>query len=255
MLDKALASLGIGAAKVDARLDSSRVAPGQPLTGTLVLRGGKVDQAVRGIDLHVETPYLTEVGDSKVSVDATLGSFRVAEAFTLAAGEERRVPFRVQLPYSAPLTLAGQRTWLRTGLDVEMAFDPKDRDEITVVPTPLQDRLLQAMQALGFQLRSARCEKTRRRGDVPFEQEIEMVPTGGPFRGRLDEIDVVVSAGPGRIDVLLEVDRRARDLGSLLSEAMGTDESRLRLSFDESRARAPISAWASEIQARIERYS
>lgn len=52
------------------------------------------------------------------------------------------------------------------------------------------------------------------------------------YRGRLDELEIVfLSQTEQSADILMQVDRRARGLGSFLSEAFETDESYIRLSI------------------------
>jgi sporulation-control protein len=74
----------------------------------------------------------------------------------------------------------------------------------------------------------------------------------GPFRGRLDEVDVVAWAGPGTLEVLLEMDRKARGLGSLFAEMLELDESRTRLTFTDRDLAQPAAEWAARIQRTIE---
>ena len=151
--------------------------------------------------------------------------------------------------------MGSQRCWLSTSLEVEGALDPNDRDEISVVPTPLQTRLMEAMMQLGFQVRQARCEKSRLGRGVPFVQEIEMRPVSGPFRGVLDEVDVITWAGPGTLEVMLEVDRKARGLGSLFAEMLEMDESRLRLEFSDADLAQSVAQWAARIQGAIQSHA
>ncbi len=197
------------------------------------------------------THYTEEHGDNKYTRDCALALYHMPDAVALQPGERRDTRFAIPMPYSAPLTLAGQRVWLRTSLDIEFAIDPKDRDPIQVSPGPLQQRILDAMQHLGFHAVRAKCEKSYLGRDVPFVQEIEMKPYSGAFRGRLDEVDVVMLPYPGGIDLILEVDRRARGLGSWLAELVDADESRFRLRFTDADLNAPPSDWIARIERSI----
>lgn len=89
-------------------------------------------------------------------------------------------------------------------------------------------------EQLGFRLRKAECEQASRRirTTYPFVQEFEFIPTSSLYRGRLDELEIVfLSQTEQSADILMQVDRRARGLGSFLSEAFETDESHIRLSI------------------------
>ncbi len=112
-------------------------------------------------------------------------------------------------------------------------MDPEDKDFIDVRPTKLAARILGEVEQLGFKLRKAECEQASRnmRSRYPFVQEFEFVPTSGVFRGRLDELEVVfLSQSEQSAELLLQVDRKARGLGSFLAEALEMDESHIRLS-------------------------
>ena len=61
MLDKILASFGIGAAKVDARLTSSTVLAGGELKGEIHIQGGSVEQSISQIYMYLFTYYHQEV--------------------------------------------------------------------------------------------------------------------------------------------------------------------------------------------------
>ena len=62
---------------------------------------------------------------------------------------------------------------------------------------------------------------------------------------------VFFPAGNGALDIMFQVDRRARGLSGLFSEAMGTDETNVRLSVTN----ADIPSLAQKIQTVIGRYS
>lgn len=255
MFKKALAALGIGGASIDAVLDSTAAVPGGQLQGTITIRGGSLAQEIRSIELSVETDYVQEHDEHKSTHTHALGRYRIPQAVRVEPGSQQQIPFTIEVPWGAPLSLGSQRCWLTTRLEVEGAIDPKDRDEISVRPTPLQARLLEAMQALGFQVRQARCEKSRLGRGVPFVQEIEMRPVSGPFRGVLDEVDVISWPAPGTLEVLLEVDRKARGLGSLFAEMLEMDESRLRLSFSDADLAQGAAQWAARIQGAIQSHA
>lgn len=252
MFKKALAALGIGGASIDAVLDSAAAVPGGKLAGSITIRGGSLQQEIRSIELSVETDYVHEHDDHKSTHTHALGRYRIPQAIRVEPNSQQVIPFTIDVPWGAPLSLANQRVWLATRLEVEGAIDPKDRDEIRVQPAPLQARLLEAMGQLGFQLRQARCEKSRLGRGVPFVQELEMRPASGPFRGRLDEVDVVAWAGPGTLEVLLEMDRKARGLGSFFAEMLEMDESRTRLTFTDQDLAQSAAEWAARIQRTIE---
>jgi len=255
MFQKMFAAIGLGGASVDAVLDTPAANPGGTLTGRINLRGGSVAQEIRSIELSVETDYIREHDDHKVTHTHSLGRYRIPQAVTVEPNGSQEIPFEIEVPWGAPFTVGSQQVWLKTNLDIAGAVDPTDRDPIRVEPSPLQARLLEAMQLLGFSVRNARCEHSRLGRGVPFVQEIEMRPGSGPFRGRLDEVDVITWAGPGTLEVIFEVDRKARGLGSFFAEMLELDESRLRLNFTDADLAHSASAWAGDIQRAIESHA
>lgn len=228
-----LTSIGVGAATVDTRLETEEVSPGEEIRGVVELKGGDSAQEIDAINLEVQTDYKRESGDTTVRETATIERFSVASAMTVEPKAQDQIPFSFRLPYDTPLTLGRSTVWIRTALDVKMAVDPSDRDPITVRPDATTRTILDAVQELGFVLREAENEELpyHHRRRMVFAQEFEFVARSGEFRGRLDELEMVMFPSEGEVELMLQVDRRARDLGSFLSESLGTDESQVRLTI------------------------
>jgi sporulation-control protein len=98
--------------------------------------------------------------------------------------------------------------------------------------------VLDSMKSLGFRMKNAENEELpyRLRRRLPFGQELEFVAGSGEFRGRFDEVELVMFPSEDSVDLTLQIDRRARGLGSFLSESMGTDESYASLTVPEGTA-------------------
>jgi sporulation-control protein len=231
-----LSSIGVGAATVDTRLERDELVPGEEVRGLVDVKGGSSEQEVNGIRLEVQTSYKRESGDTTVTETATIESFPVSGRRTIAANSQDEIPFAFRLPYDTPLTLGRSSVWIRTALDVRMALDPSDSDVVTVRPNHTMRFILESMDRLGFRLREAENEELPRRLQrrLPFGQELEFVAGSGEFRGRFDEIELLMFPSEGSVDLILQIDRRARGLGSFLSEAVGTDESYASVTVAES---------------------
>ena len=65
MLNKMLASLGIGNAKVDTKLQTSKFTAGDVVSGVTEIKGGNVDQQIDTIYLTLYTTYLKEANDKE----------------------------------------------------------------------------------------------------------------------------------------------------------------------------------------------
>ena len=239
-LTKALSKVGIGAAKVDAVLDNACVEPGQVLTGTIHIEGGKAEQEINKIDLDVYCEYIGEVTDSEgetteITRTHRLTSWDIQEAFTIGPGDSRQIPFEIPLDEFTPLSIGKSRSWLTTNLDIDFALDKSDKDYLTVEPNPLQKAVFDGLTQLGFTLREAENEESSFFGDlIPFIQEFEFKPAAGEFRGKLDEVEVVFAPSGDTLTVYLEIDRRARGFSGMLSEMFGTDETKVYINVDKS---------------------
>jgi len=252
--NKVFASVGIGSAAVDTKLEKDTYMPGETVNGVVEIKGGKVEQQVDEIYLTLNTTYLRESDDKKYTVTAAIDRFRLTTPFVIRPNEKKDIPFSFQLPFDTPLSIGRSKVWVTTGLDIKGGVDPSDKDYLKVVPNPLMSAVFTAIDQLGFRIREADCEEAPRRlrGRLPFVQEFEFVPASGIFRGKLDELEVVFfPSGNGSLDIMFQVDRRARGLSGLFSEALGTDETNVRLSVSN----ADIPYLQQKIQSLIQRYS
>ncbi|MBV7508096.1 sporulation protein [Bacillus sp. sid0103] len=252
--NKVFASVGIGSASVDTKLEKDTYMPGETVNGVVEITGGKVEQQVDEIYLTLNTTYLRESDDRKYTVTAAIDRFRLTTPFVIRANEKKDIPFSFQLPFDTPLSIGRSKIWVTTGLEIKGGVDPSDKDYLKVVPNPLMAAVFTAIDQLGFRIREADCEEAPRRlrGRLPFVQEFEFVPTSGLFRGKLDELEVVFfPSGNGNLDIMFQVDRRAKGLSGLFSEALGTDETNVRLSVSN----ADIPYLQQKIQSVIQRYS
>lgn len=251
--NKVFASVGIGAAKVDTKLEKDRVMPGEEVRGVVQIRGGSTEQNIEDIYLSLHTTYIKEADDKKYTATAEIDRFRLTQSFIIKENETKEIPFSFRLPLEMPLSLGRTKVWVATGLDIKNAVDPSDKDYLTVVPNPVMEGILTAVSDLGFRLREAECEEAPRhlRRHLPFVQEFEFVPVSGRFRGRLDELELVFYPNnENDIEVLMQVDRRARGIGGFLSEAMGIDETYVRMNVHS----ADLPSLKQKIQSAIERY-
>ncbi|PLR77272.1 sporulation protein SpoOM [Bacillus sp. V3-13] len=249
---KAFASIGIGSAKIDTRLVKDSYAPGEEVVGEVEIRGGSTEQQIADIYLSLHTTYIKERDDKKYTATAEIGRFRLADSFIIQPDERRVVPFSFVLPADTPLSLGRTKVWVAAGLDIQNAVDPTDKDIIHVVPNRLMAEVIKSVGELGFKLREADCQEARRlRTRLPIIQEFEFIPVTGPYRGRLDELELVFLPGNGAMEILLQVDRRARGLGGFLAEALEMDETKVKLTVSD----ADILHLKDKINSTIQRYS
>lgn len=230
---KALSVVGIGAAKIDAVLDSDSIEPGSSITGVLNIEGGKVEQKINKIDLDVYCNYFIEEeyeedGETHTRIverTCRINSLDLAESFTIEAKAQHSLAFELPLCEQAPLSLGQSKTWLQTNLDIDFALDKKDKDYLHVIPTPLQQAVFDSLSALGFDLVEAESEGcSNAKGELPFIQEFEFKAHRGEFADKLDELELVMMNYGNEVGVHLEIDRRARGVGGFFAEMFGRDE-------------------------------
>lgn len=230
LFNKVLASIGVGAATVDTKLEKSTYTAGEVVRGEILVRGGNVAQQIDTIYLTVYTTYIREANDKKYTDKAAVSKLKVSEPFSIDAGENKAIPFSMSLPMETPITVGKTKVWVQTELDIKNAVDPEDKDYIDVKPSKLVASVLDAVKGLGFRLREAECEQAsaRFRGKYPFMQEFEFVATG-QYRSHLDELEVVfLSQSEHSVELLLQIDRKVKGLGSFFAEALDMDESFVR---------------------------
>ncbi|WP_299514375.1 sporulation protein [uncultured Rummeliibacillus sp.] len=237
LLHKALASLGIGAATVDTKLEKADYTGGEVIHGEVQIRGGNVDQQIDAIYLTVYTNYKREFNDTEIMAKGVIEKVQVTEPLTIKANENKVIPFSFTLPIDTPVTIGKTQVWINTHLDIDNAIDPKDKDYINVHPSLLVADILEELSNLGFRLREVECEQAslRLQNRYPFVQEFEFVPTSGSFRSHLDELEIIfLSQTPDYVEGIMQIDRKVRGLGSLLSEALEMDESFVRFTIRKS---------------------
>jgi sporulation-control protein len=206
-----LSRVGVGSATVDTKVPE-RVTAGETIAGTVEIEGGSADQEIDAIYFALETRYRRDEGSSTAAFD----KFQLTESFTIEADTERTLDVDIEIPAWTPITRGRTEVWIETGLD------PDDTDYVEVGPTGRMARVFDAVADLGFELKTAEPEAAPAAfptGGRPFVQEFDFVPRGGPFRGDLDEIDVVFEPTADELAVYLEIDPRESITSELTDDA------------------------------------
>lgn len=234
--NKILASVGIGSAKVDAKLSFSSIRVGDEVEGIIEVKGGNVEQSIDEIYLTINTNYEKEENDRVFHKQAVISTVKLNEPFVIMPGEIKTVPFRFELPLDTPITAGSIKVWLQTGVDIKGSVDPTDRDFVTILPNHMVEHILNAIKELGFTLRKVKNEEAsyKLRKRLPFVQEFEFVPTKGSYYGKYDEVEVMFNQiNKEKIEVYIEVDRRARGISGFFSEALDLDETIVKFTLHE----------------------
>ena len=222
--------LGIGGTKIDTIVQSPEIRPGEEVFGVCRIKGGKVEQHINQITLSVRTYYKKESGDSTTTIYTTIQEVPINISGTIRPGVVEDVPFSFILDKNTPVSMNKTKVWISTNLDIAKAVDSGDKDYIKVLPSYPVEVVINAISNLGFRLREVENEyDSKRISPLDFVQEFEFVPQQGDFRGRLDELEVVMIQKRNGLELRLEIDRKARGLKGIMFEAVGLDEKNLKL--------------------------
>jgi sporulation-control protein len=249
VFEKALASMGVGAARVDTRLEKATYRQGEIIRGEVFIQGGQTSQMVDEIYLYLVVQYHHE----GTQQDYVVNKFCLTEAFEIGPCETRVFPFEFQLPYDTPVTTGGSLVYLKTGLDIKMAVDPKDTDGIEVLPHPLIDTILHVVEQVGFQLSAVEFAFDKFYSRHPFVQEYKLVPLGR-YQSELDELTMVFYPQAHEVDVIMALDLKAVDLISSMEEALELDERMLRFTVTQKELDRGTGALQTKIEQFINQY-
>lgn len=167
MFKKLMASLGVGAAKVNLVLDRGEARIGEAVTGKAIIQGGNVDQGIHTLDVDVIMQCKVRNKDFNRVVD----SVRVAQDLTIRAGETKEIPFQHVVAPHYPVSKGSISYALQTKMDIAQAVDTGDRDPLTVLPSKEMQLIFDALQYMGFREKIG-SGKIERQG-----QEFEFYPS------------------------------------------------------------------------------
>ncbi|MGQ4600534.1 sporulation protein [Nocardia sp. R6R-6] len=251
MFKKLLAAAGVGGAEVETELFTPGVQPGGTVEGMVRLRGGQVAQEIASVAVEFVTRAEQEYEDHEGVRDIAFGRTGVYGSLHLSAGAMLEFRFAARAPMETPITfyngrhLPGTVVALRTIVAIQDAVDAADTDPIGVGALPAQHVLLEAVERLGFHLRSADVEAGRVHNTpqrLPFYQEIEFA--GSPRYPRLNQLEVTFVPTESGMSVVLEADKR----GGWISEGRDVFDA---LWVDYQHLGGVD--WAGELHHRLER--
>jgi sporulation-control protein len=214
-MKKFLSRMGIGSARVDTVLAKDTYRLGETLEGQVEIQGGSADQEVDGIELRVVTRYAPEPGRTAFALGA-VESVHVSDSFSLAAGEEKSIPVRLQIPYDTPLTVGDTAVWLKTALEMDWSVDPTDQDGLEIEPDGRMRALFQAIEGLGFSLYGSVCQAAP--FHTGFGQMLYFKPQNGPYADRIDTLRMVCRPSAEQVWVVMDEGGKHGGIASVLYE-------------------------------------
>lgn len=232
-----LASLGVGAAKIDLLLTSDQLTMGQHVDGKIEMTGGDVEQKIEGLFVDFKLNSRFTKGDQTIFVNETIERIYIfKDEFVIQPHEKLEVPFNFQCPEYLPVSSLNTRYYFQTNLEIKAGIDSKDRDFIIVRPSGLIKNFMEGFERLGF-IHHAEGYTGRNRDD---QQIIQFQPTKW-LRGQYDEI--VFSYYPGRsqqkIFGFYELDKRTTGVIGMLADELDLDEKKGYYEFSADQLRTP----------------
>ncbi|WP_459476968.1 sporulation protein [Clostridium saccharoperbutylacetonicum] len=245
---RAMASMGIGSAKIDTVLEGNSFRVGEEFNGKIYVKGGNVDQYINKITVKLMTYYLTE--EIKRTVDdndnekeeiiterhnIVIDQVEFVEAFTVEAKQTLDFDFAFKIPEITPITLERQAVWIETDLDIASGIDSSDRDYIEILPHPYVQHIFDIFANIGFQL--IECEQKYTSIDgraLPIVQEFKFKPTNF-LHGEVDDVEIIFNLYNNGLEMLVEIDRKLRGIKGFFLECLDLDESVIRIRFDGER--------------------
>ncbi len=212
---KLMASMGAGGASVETVLTEPNVVPGGVVQGEVRIQGGSVAQEIEALSVGFQAQVEVEGQDTEHKQNIEFSKQRLGGAFEVQPDAVHAVPFSVEVPWEAPITmfmgrrLPGMHIGVVTELEIARAVDSGDLDPVGVHPLPAQQALLDAFGSLGFRFKSADMERGHIRGTrqrLPFYQEIEFFAPE-QYRG-LNAVELSFVADDREMDVVLEMDKK-----------------------------------------------
>lgn len=228
LLKNLLAGIGIGAAKVNLEINNSRVALGETIDGVVKISSGSIDQKVEQININLELASEYKHDDKLRSVRQKIGTIKVSDGMLIKSNSpEIVIPVRLQLPYNIPISRGRTRYYFVTNLDIKNAIDPKDVDEITIIPNYYLQMLFDAINLLGLRDKPSSGDYNGRL------QQFEYKPTTFMYR-ELDEIELYFRTSKDDITIFMEIDKKTRGLLGKIIDDLDLDERHVSFTFPYS---------------------
>ncbi|MGD7043941.1 sporulation protein [Jeotgalibacillus proteolyticus] len=213
LLNKALASIGIGSLKIDSRLSKPSFRIGETVDGKVLIKGGSVEQEIDAIYLCLITDYLRNSNNKAYKDQTVIKRVKVSEPFTVLENEIIEIPFSFVLPMLTPITANGTSIWIKTEAGIKNAKDPTDRDLIIIKPSLFLTDMMNAVLSLGFTLDYSRCHEApeRYKKTQQYIQCFYFKPLEGKWQD-MDNIEIVFFAeSADTYDLFIEVNNKVND--------------------------------------------
>ncbi len=150
MFEKLLSSIGIGSAKVNTILFDNKIERGKEVKGEVHVFGGKAEQLISEIYIHVDTEFHKDDDDTEFwDITEPILEIKITDPIVIKPSEEKVIPFSFILPYYTPITFNEQKIHIQTELDINFFSHPIETHDFIVVD-PLLDDIIAYFTNHGF---------------------------------------------------------------------------------------------------------
>lgn len=231
LLNKFLASLGIGAAKIDLILDTHSITMGQQVTGRIVLTGGEAAQEIENLSVNFCLSSVFSQRDAIIPVNEVVSKIEVTkDHFVVKPHQQIEFPFSFVCPDQLPVSSINTRYYFDTNLEIRSGIDADDRDFVDVHPVGMVQNFLQGFSKLGLVVHLEGFTGFHRDGVQVFD----FYPTSWA-KGQFDEL--VFSYQPQQVNQAIsgwfEIDRKTTGLLGKLADELDLDEKKGRFYFSK----------------------
>jgi sporulation-control protein len=215
MLNTMLTGTGAPGLEVETVVANREVMVGHMLEGLIEIAGGTSILQIQAVtlDLVVRALIHDDKGGEPHHGLILLAVATAATDITLEPGDAVTLPFKMEIPRHAPLSLGVSTAGLRTHVAVEGAADAGDGDAVRLLPDRWTAAVLDAMETLDFRLAESDVEHVP--GDpCPFFQRFRFRPMSLKDV-RVECVDLSFTQKDDGVDVAVTVENR----GGLFSRA------------------------------------
>jgi sporulation-control protein spo0M len=243
-----------GLTTIKLTLLKKQIRQGGFLEGKVLIRGGKFAHPVNSIKLKLTTEIASgereEYEDEKAE-PTVIFEHTVNQPFHLNVEENRTLPFRVQLPFSLPISSDTSNVRIQFSIDRFFGLMQGDNEELVVEPLPFIKELFQVMKDEGYELKKTETTlcPSYLKSDTGFVQKLSYIPvriTKRPFK-----VDILmVSVSRRQVDCILKLSMN-ESYEESVEEQFSPKPSVLNLSvspMNSYRLREEIRKYLSEIK-------
>ncbi|WP_232698738.1 sporulation protein [Brevibacillus daliensis] len=235
MFKKFLSRIGVGGATINLELDRSLIQMGEPVTGSIIVQGGEVEQEINEITVQFRVDSRYAHDERTYEVNEIVATMPPLEPFMIASKERKIFPFTMKIPDHIAISSLTTQYYFSTNLDIAEAIDAFDRDYIDVLPSGLMKNFHEGLKLLGCRIKAEAFT-----GKYQF---FNFEPTTW-LRGKLDELVFHLEPANSKTSISghFEVDRKTSGIIGKMFDKMDLDEIKGFYRFTDAQLATPEKA-------------